>query len=75
LVKTKQCTADILYSTKVAEEQITQFVASPEAKLELVEGGAHYLSASNPSEVNDALLALVTKYTKPAASVLQIHLQ
>jgi microsomal epoxide hydrolase len=28
----------------------------------MVEGGAHYLNATNPKEVNEALLEMVTKY-------------
>jgi microsomal epoxide hydrolase len=28
----------------------------------MIEGGAHYLNATNPKEVNEALLAMVTTY-------------
>ena len=28
----------------------------------MIEGGAHYLNATNPTEVNEALLEMVTKY-------------
>lgn len=60
-------TADIVYSTQIAQEQISLFTASKEAKVDLVKGGAHYLSASSPVEVNAALLALITKYTRPSS--------
>lgn len=54
-----QGTSDPVYSTKIAEEQIQLFTSSKDAKVDLVQGGAHYLSASNPVEVNRALLSLV----------------
>lgn len=38
------------------------FVASKESKFVVVQGGAHYLNATNPAEVNGALLELVGKY-------------
>lgn len=28
----------------------------------MIEGGAHYLNATNPKEVDEALLEMVTKY-------------
>lgn len=34
----------------------------------MIEGGAHYLNATNPKEVNEALLAMVTTYN-PSATV------
>jgi microsomal epoxide hydrolase len=30
----------------------------------MIEGGAHYLNATNPKEVNEALLAMVTTYNR-----------
>ncbi|KAK6082266.1 hypothetical protein SCUP234_03728 [Seiridium cupressi] len=58
-----QGTDDIVYSTQVAEEQIKLFTGSKDANYSSVQGGAHYLSASNPSDVNVALLALVEKHS------------
>ncbi|WP_336156855.1 alpha/beta fold hydrolase [Amycolatopsis sp. VC5-11] len=52
-------TADQVYSVANAEEEIRMFTASPDARLEVVEGGQHFLSASNPVEVNAAALDLV----------------
>ncbi|KAG2412487.1 hypothetical protein HFD88_010044 [Aspergillus terreus] len=55
-------TEDTVYSTQVAAEQIQLFVRSREAKLVPIEGGAHYLNATNPGQVNQALLEMVNKY-------------
>ncbi|KAL4889362.1 Alpha/Beta hydrolase protein [Aspergillus ambiguus] len=55
-------TEDSVYSTKVAEEQIQLFTRSRETKLVPIAGGAHYLNATNPGEVNEALLELVNKH-------------
>ncbi|KAE8353681.1 Alpha/Beta hydrolase protein [Aspergillus coremiiformis] len=57
-----QGTDDAPYGTVVPVEQIKLFTSSKETKLIIVEGGAHYLNATNPTEVNDALLKMVTKY-------------
>ncbi|ENH63306.1 hypothetical protein FOC1_g10009201 [Fusarium oxysporum f. sp. cubense race 1] len=43
-------------------EHIKLFTSSPEATLEFVEGGGHYLSATNPKEINEAILKMVNKY-------------
>ncbi|OOO07109.1 hypothetical protein OAory_01093120 [Aspergillus oryzae] len=56
-----QGTEDTPFGTVVPAEQIKLFTASPEAKLVMIEGGAHYLNATNPKEVNEALLEMVTK--------------
>jgi pimeloyl-ACP methyl ester carboxylesterase len=40
------------------------FTNSPDAQLVIVEGGAHFLSASHPAEVDEALIGFVTKYSK-----------
>ncbi|ETS74517.1 hypothetical protein PFICI_14383 [Pestalotiopsis fici W106-1] len=56
-----QGSEDAVYSTQIATEQIALFTSSSDAHVSFVEGGAHYLSASNPVEVNQALLALVQK--------------
>ncbi|KAI1768939.1 putative alpha/beta hydrolase [Hypoxylon sp. FL1150] len=52
-------TDDAVYSTAIAKEQIKLFTGSRDAKLDIVEGGAHFLSATNPKEIEDAILAMV----------------
>ena len=46
----------------MASEQIPLFTGSPDAKLELVAEGAHYLNATNARAVNAAVVAMVQKY-------------
>ncbi len=48
-----QGTADQVYSVANAQEEIAMFT-SADAELRVVEGGQHFLSASNPDEVNAA---------------------
>ena len=55
-------TDDKVYSIPNAEEEIRMFVNSPNAKLQVVHGGQHFLSASNPTEVNAATAALIESY-------------
>ena len=50
----------------MSAEQIEHFTSSPEAKLVMIEGGAHYLNATNPVEVNKVLLEMVNKYKEKA---------
>ncbi|EMT60777.1 hypothetical protein FOC4_g10012057 [Fusarium odoratissimum] len=57
-----QGTADPVFGTKHPAEHIKLFTSSPEATLEFVEGGGHYLSATNPKEINEAILKMVNKY-------------
>lgn len=57
-----QGTEDAPYGCVVQKEQIELFAGSKEAKLRIVEGGAHYLNATNPREVNEAVLEMVGKY-------------
>ncbi|KAG7415988.1 hypothetical protein Forpe1208_v006712 [Fusarium oxysporum f. sp. rapae] len=57
-----QGTADPVFGTAVPTEHIKLFTSSPEATLEFVEGGGHYLSATNPKEINEAILKMVNKY-------------
>jgi microsomal epoxide hydrolase len=59
---TPQGTEDTPFGKTVPAEQIKLFSSSPEAKLVMIEGGAHYLNATNPKEVNAALLEMVNKY-------------
>jgi len=55
-------TDDVVYSIANAEQEIKLFVNAPSTELVTVEGGAHFLSASHPKEVDDALIAFVGKY-------------
>lgn len=57
-----QGTDDAPYGCQVQREQIDLFTASREKKLSIVDGGAHYLNATNPKQVNEAVLEMVTKY-------------
>ncbi|KAK4148451.1 Alpha/Beta hydrolase protein [Chaetomidium leptoderma] len=57
-----QGTDDAPYGTTVPVEQIKLFTSSKEATLTMVEGGNHYLNATNPNEVRSALLQMVQKY-------------
>ncbi|KAF2088461.1 putative alpha/beta hydrolase [Saccharata proteae CBS 121410] len=59
-----QGSKDMPFGTELPKEEIRLFTNSPEAKLEIVEGGAHYLNATNPKEVESALIAMVEKYHK-----------
>ena len=52
-------TDDKVYSIPNAEEEIKMFVSSPNAELHVIHGGQHFLSASNPREVNTAAAALI----------------
>lgn len=62
ILTVKQGSEDVPFGTIFPSEQIKLFTSSKEAKLTFIPGGAHYLNATNPVEVNDALLELVTKY-------------
>lgn len=55
--------SDLAFSVKNAQEEIKLFVNSPDAQVQVLEGGSHYLSASKPEAVNKALFELVTKYS------------
>ncbi|GAD97753.1 alpha/beta hydrolase, putative [Paecilomyces variotii No. 5] len=57
-----QGTEDVPFGQTVPVEQIQLFTASKEAKLIPVQGGAHYLNATSPTEVTDAILEMVEKY-------------
>ncbi|KAJ5992760.1 Alpha/Beta hydrolase protein [Penicillium sp. IBT 35674x] len=56
-------TKDVVYSVANAEREIKLFVNSPDARLVTVPGGAHFLSASHPKEVDQALIEFVKKYS------------
>ncbi|MCB2003352.1 MAG: alpha/beta hydrolase [Rhodoferax sp.] len=52
-------TEDTVYSVANAEAGIAKFTASAQAKLEVVQGGQHFLSASDPGAVNAACVAFL----------------
>jgi len=53
-----------VYSVANAEEEIKMFTNSPDAKLVTVKDGQHFLSASHPKDVDNALIEFVRKYHK-----------
>ncbi|KAF2396736.1 alpha/beta hydrolase fold family protein [Trichodelitschia bisporula] len=55
---------DVVYSVKNAEEEIKMFVNSPDARLMVVVNGHHFLSWTNPEDVNARLVEFVTKFAK-----------
>lgn len=57
-------TSDAVYSVANAEQEIKLFVNSPDARLQVVEGGQHFLSFSHPKEVDAALIQMAEKYGK-----------
>ena len=57
-------TDDVVYSVANAEQEIKMFVNAPEANLVTVKGGAHFLSASHPQDVDNALIQFVEKWHK-----------
>lgn len=57
-------TSDAVYSIANAEQEIKMFVNSPEARLITIEEGQHFLSASHPKEVDNALIDFVGKWHK-----------
>lgn len=59
-----QGSEDVVYPPAVAEEQVKLFTGSADVKFDIIQGGAHYLNATSPVEVETALLALVEKYAK-----------
>ncbi|MFI0822522.1 alpha/beta fold hydrolase [Streptomyces sp. NPDC021098] len=55
-------TADQVYSVANAREEIGMFTSSPEARLEVVEGGQHFLSASHPAKVDSAAIEFLKRW-------------
>jgi len=55
-------TDDAVFSVALAKEEIKLFANSVDAQLIILAGGAHYLSASKPKEVNEALISFVAKW-------------
>lgn len=56
-------TADQVYSVTNAQEEVIMFVNSVDAKVVPVEGGSHFLSASNPKEVEPAVVEFIKKWS------------
>ncbi|KAI1371192.1 putative alpha/beta hydrolase [Hypoxylon crocopeplum] len=54
-----QGTDDPVFSTVIAKEHFELFTTSKSARLDLLDGGAHFLNASHPKEVEAAILAMV----------------
>ncbi len=64
---------DSVYSIANAREEIAMFTNSPSAELRVVEGGQHFLSASNPEDVNQATVEFVDHWNskeKPTSDAL-----
>ena len=57
-----QGTADEVYSVPNAEEEIQLFTNSTNAQLRIVEGGQHFLSATNPEDVNSAAIDFMNRW-------------
>ena len=45
-----------------AEDEMPLFVNSPDAELRVVQGGQHFLSASNPDDVNAATAEFINRW-------------
>lgn len=58
-----QGTADQVYSVPNAEDEIGRFVNAVDAELRIVDGGRHFLSASDPETVNAATVEFVDRWT------------
>lgn len=57
-------TADTVYSVANAQEDIKLFTGSPSAKVQVIEGGSHFLSFSHPTQVDEAVIEFITKATR-----------
>ena len=55
-------TSDAVYSVANAEEEIKLFVNSPDAQVQIVQDGQHFLSFSHPKEVDSALIQFIGRY-------------
>jgi pimeloyl-ACP methyl ester carboxylesterase len=56
-------TEDPVYSVANAEDEMRLFTSSPRAELRVVEGGRHFLSASDPDDVNAATAEFIARST------------
>ena len=59
-----QGTSDVVYSVERAQQGIKMFVDAPEAKLDILPGGVHYLGALQPKQVDEARIDLAGKRHK-----------
>lgn len=59
-----QGTDDAVYSVDNAKQEIKLFKNAPAADLVVVDGGQHFLSASHPKDVDNALVDFVGKWHK-----------
>ncbi|KAI5863692.1 putative alpha/beta hydrolase [Durotheca rogersii] len=50
---------DPVFGSTIPQEHIKLFTASPSAKLDIIDGGAHLLTATHPEEVEAAILEMV----------------
>lgn len=50
----------MVYSVANAEEEIKLFTRSKDAKLKVVQDGQHFLSSSNPEDVDKAVLEFIS---------------
>ena len=55
-------TEDRVYSVANAQDGISRFVNAADAELRVVQGGQHFLSSSNPEEVNTAAIEFMTRW-------------
>ncbi|MEU0468358.1 alpha/beta hydrolase [Amycolatopsis sp. NPDC006131] len=55
-------TADQVYSVANAEQEIKLFTRSADARLEVIDGGHHFLSASKPDQVNAAATKFISRW-------------
>lgn len=55
-------TDDQVYSVRNAEDEIQRFVHATDAQLRVVEGGQHFLSASDPDVVNAAAVEFINRW-------------
>ena len=51
-----------MYSVANAEQEIKLFTNAKHADLITVDGGAHFLSASHPREVDNALIEVIGRW-------------
>lgn len=56
-------THDRVYSVANAKDTITRFVNAADAEVRVVEGGQHFLSASDPDEVNAAAIEFIERWS------------
>lgn len=61
-------TDDVVYSVANAKEDIELFVNSPDKRLEIIQGGQHFLNASHPKEVADYVIGFVERFAEGRAT-------